>query len=396
MVTSVNNSSSTTQITGNATLRQIKIDLAAALVAAGVTDAKPTDAFPKGFPAGQAARGSTPSQPAVSWNEAFKMVSVKDPDNPGKMKISPELLKTNLGATEKLKALGVVSLSRFPRGTSVSGALDGLYKNLSNGILAGKFSQLGIYDLSAFPTGTNTYQAFKLIEDPDSPGDISVDRYNEYKAAFSALKSMGITTLENFPRGTGVLDAKALLEPKATQMLAMVGVDKSVFKDPNISALSAIAILTRLPDTLRDMASLPPKPADAPENTSMSEILAAEASAAKKLVAMGYESLAPFAAMTAFATEPPTAVTAFATLKKSPPPADLPVPTGDNTERRFLPTPATKKRSFGQPNPVTSSVYSALPSEKVTMVKTFPATKILTAAEVLAFNQQYWNPKPPQ
>ncbi len=370
-------------ISGNAELQKIKKDLAAALVAAGVADAKPTDAYPKGFPIAYEKNGSVSS--ATNWTEAYKMVTRrvedKNPATPGTLVIDTGLLATNLKATKTLAQLGVNSLSKFPKGTSVTGALDALYKQTSNGKLASVLARSGIYDLSAFPDGTSAFAAFKLIEDPTDPGKVSLDRYAEYKSSAAALKSMDITTLVNFPRGTTLLEAKALVEPKADLMLQMVGVDKSYFKKGNISSLEALSVLMHLPDTIREMKSLP---------TGMtSQNIAQQSAAAKKLVSMGYDSLAPFAAMSAFANEAPTATTALGVVKKIPTPDDLPLPSSASTERQFAPTTKVAKRSYGQPNPVKTSVYNALPSEKVT-ANTLPAFRVVTAAEVLAFNKAFW------
>ncbi len=373
-------------ISGNAELQKIKKDLAAALVAAGVADAKPTDTYPKGFPIAYEKNGAINS--ATTWTEAYRMVTRRVDDNnpatPGTLVIDTGLLAANLKATRTLAQLGVNSLSKFPKGTSVTGAIDALYKQTSNGKLASVLAQSGIYDLSAFPNGTSAFAAFKLVEDPAEPGKVSLDKYAEYKASAAALKSMDITTLVNFPRGTSMLEAKAMVEPKAGLMLQMVGVDKSYFKKDNISSLEALSVLMHLPDSIREMKSLP---------TGMtSQDIAKQAAAAKKLVSMGYDSLAPFGSMAAFANEAPTASTALGVVKKMPTPDDLPLPVSTSTERLFTPTTQTAKRSYGQPNPVKTSVYNPLPSEKVTP-NTLPALRVVTAAEVLAFNKAFWPQK---
>ncbi len=370
-------------ISGNAELQKIKKDLAAALVAAGVVDAKPTDTYPKGFPIAYERNGTVSS--ATTWTEAYKMVTKRVDDNnpatPGTLVIDTGLLSANLKATRTLAQLGVNSLSKFPKGTSVTGAIDALYKQTSNGKLASVLAQSGIYDLSAFPDGTSAFAAFKLIEDPNDPGKVSRERYAEYKASAAALKSMDITTLVNFPRGTTLLEAKAMIEPKADLMLQMVGVDKSYFKNDKLSSLEALSVLMHLPDTIREMKSLPPG--------MTSQDIAQQSAAAKKLVSMGYDSLASFAAMKSFAGEAPRATTALGVVKKSPTPDDLPLPTSISTERLFTPTTKVAKRSYGMPNPVKTTVYSALPSEKVT-ANTLPPLRVVTAAEVLAFNATFW------
>ncbi|MEO0317707.1 MAG: hypothetical protein RL404_1384 [Pseudomonadota bacterium] len=374
-------------ISGNAELQKIKKDLAAALVAAGVTDAKPTDTYPKGFPITVDAKGRV--QNATTWTEAYKMVTKRvedsNPSTPGTLVIDSTLLANNLKATKTLAAMGVTSLSSFAKGISATGAIDALYKDTSNGKLATVLAQSGIYDTQAFPDGTNAFAAFKLIEDPNEPGKVSLDRYKEYQAASSALKSMDITTLVNFPRGTTMVEAKAMLEPKADLMLKMVGVDKSYFKDSSISSLTAITTLMHLPDSIREMKALP---------TGMTSAdLAKQATAAKKLVAMGYDSLTPFAAMKSFAKEKAKPVTALGVVQKLPAPDDLPGPTSTSTERLFTATPKSVKRSYGMPNPVKSTIYTALPSEKVTS-NPIPNFRVVTAAEVIAFNKVFWPIRP--
>lgn len=377
VTTSTSSASAAYAVTANPSLQQMKTELAAALVQAGIADAKSTDTTPKGFPAG------------VGWIDAYRMVARRvddnSPDTPGNLVLSPDLLKANLSATRTLAALGVTSLSRFPKGTSVSGAIDALYRDTRNGKLASTFAKSGIYDLSGFPAGTSLFQAFKLIEDPNNPGQISPNAYKNYKAATTALKAMDITTLANFPRGTTLLDAQATLAPKADLMLAMVGITKSSFKDPNVDSLTAVSILARLPDSIREMKALP---------TGMSsQELARQTVAAKKLVAMGYDSLTPFGAMASAKGIIPKPSDAYTLVKQSPPPADLPLPASASTELLFEPTNGTTRHSYGQPNPVTSSVYVPPASARVTPNP--PATKVslVTASQVMAFNRAFWGVK---
>jgi hypothetical protein len=226
--------------------------------------------------------------------------------------LSEDLLNRNLTAGIKLKSLGVTSLARFPRGTSVSGAIDALYRDSRNGVLVREMSKSGIYDLTAFPNGTSLFSAFKMIEDPEKPGEISTDVYRNYKAATGALKALGITTLVNFPRGTTVIEAQSILQPKAESMMAMLGIPKAnygdYFSEPNIDPLSALSVLVQLPNSIAKLkpldrtrlAALPSSVAAAPELERARE-LARQATAAKNLVGMGYSSVAPFAGMERFA-----------------------------------------------------------------------------------------------
>lgn len=376
MVSSVTSSQRNTVSSASAALAQIKTDLVAALKTAGIPDAKSTDATPMGFPSG------------VSWTDAYKMVTRrvddKNPSTPGTLELSPDLLKKTLAGTQSLNDLGYSNLSRFAKGTSVQGALDELFKSKTNGILATTLAKSGIYDLSAFPSGTSAYQAFKLIEDPDKPGKISMTQFASIKDSYSALSGLGIKSLANFPRGTTVVDAKAMLEPKASAILAMLGVNNSYFKNAAITPMQALAVLSKLPDSIREMNPLP-------AGVSGTK-LATEAVAAKKLVAMGYDSLSSFGAMKAFSTEAVTASAALAQVKKTPVPDDLPLPTSTSTERLFADTTAAKIINFGAANPVRQSVYTATPDDKV-KAKTVPSLVITTAADVLAANVTYWSKK---
>ncbi len=380
MVTSVTSTTSTKAVGATPPIAQIRAELTAALIAAGVTDAKSTDSTPKGFPAD------------VNWTDAYKMVTRRVEDNhpatPGNLVLSPEMLKKALAGTKTLAELGVTSLARYPRGTTVQGALDQLFMNKSNGVLSSALAKGGVYDLSAFPTGTTAYQAFKLIEDPENPGKVSTARYAEYKDAYAALTSLGITSLQNFPRASTAIDAKNLLEPKADLMLTMVGVDKSLFKDPNISSLNGMALLTKLPDSIAQFNELP--------TGVTSQGLAAQALAAKKLVAMGYDDLSVFAGMSAFKTgatpTPLNAVNALQQVTRSPRPADLPKPTSVSTERFFQSTIVAEKKSYGSPVKIVKSVLTKPPGERVTP-NVIPPTRVVTAAEVLAANVAYWTKK---
>ena len=358
-----------------------------------IKDAKITDRTPKGFPAG------------VSWADAFRMVGRRvednEPSTPGNLVLSEDLLNRNLTAGLKLKSLGVTSLARFPRGTSVSGAIDALYRDSRNGVLVSEMSKSGIYDLTAFPNGTSLFAAFKMIEDPEKPGEISTDIYRNYKAATGALKALGITTLVNFPRGTTVIEAQSILQPQAESMMDMLGIPKAnygdYFSEPNIDPLSALSVLVQLPNSIAKLkpldstrlAALPSSVAAAPELERARE-LARQATAAKNLVGMGYTSVAPFSGMERFAGKPVTPLDAFTTARLKSSPIDLPKPTGPNTERLFQATPATVKRSFGQPNPVTNTVLT--PPANLRVKPNPPATNVtvVTAAEVIAFNQKFW------
>jgi len=378
MVTSVSNNTTAQVAASNSlpTIAQIRTVLTAALISAGVSDASEQDLTPKGFPEG------------VSWTDAFSMVTKRIEDNnpktPGTLVLSTDLLSKTLSGSKTLSELGITSLARFPRGTSVMGAIDQTMQNKSNGILASTLAQAGIYDLTAFPTGTNAYQAFKLIEDPANPGKISTDTFKEYKDSYVALTSLGITSLQNFPRAFTAIEAKNLLQPKADLMLKMVGVDKSLFKDSSISSLRALSILSKLPKSIDELNSLP--------KGSTSDQLAMQANAAKKLVAMGYDDLSGFSKMAAFKGTTATSVLALAAVMGSPKASDLPRPTSTSSERYFQSTTVVPTKSYGTPNPITTTILAKPPGSLV-YPNPMPPTKVVTAAQVLAFNVAYWAKK---
>jgi hypothetical protein len=404
ITTSTNSAASLTAPSPTPSLLQMKTQLTAGLLAlankttntelkALIKDAKITDPTPRGFPAG------------VSWADAFRMatrrVEDNEPTTPGNLVLSEDLLSMNLTAGIKLKSLGVSSLASFPRGTSVSGAIDALYRDTQNGVLVREMSKSGIYDLTAFPDGTSLFSAFKMIEDPEKPGEISTAVYRNYKAATGALKALGITTLANFPRGTTVIEAQKMLQPKAENMMDMLGIPKArygdYFTDSKIDPLSALSVLVQLPNSIGKLkpldrtrlAALPASVAAAPE-LERSRELARQATAAKNLVAMGYNGVAPFTSMERFARKNVTPLDAFTTAKLKPSPLDLPRPTEANTERLFQATPAPLKRSFGQPNPVTKAVFTAPVSQRVTPNPPATNVTVVTAAQVIAFNQKFW------
>ncbi len=375
MVTSVSANNSTKALASNSlpNIAQIRSDLTAALLSAGVSDASEKDVTPKGFPVG------------VSWTDAYRMVTKRIEDNnpstPGNLVLSESLLSRTLSGTQTLKNLGITSLARFPRGTTVMGAIDQTMQNKSNGILASTLARSGIYDLSGFPTGTTAYQAYKLVEDPANPGKISTDTYKEYKDSYAALTSLGITSLKNFPRAYTAIEAKNLIEPKADLMLSMVGIDKSLFRDSSISSLRALSILAKLPSTINELNSLP--------DGMTSENLAMQANAAKKLVSMGYDDLSGFSKMAIFQGTAVTAVSALKAVTGTPKVAALPRPTSTSTERYFQATTATIVKSYGTPNPITTTILAKSPGTRV-YPNPLPPTRVVTAAEVLAANIAYW------
>jgi hypothetical protein len=350
-----------------------------------VPDASASDVAPKGFPKG------------VSWTDAYKMVTGwhrENEDSQPKFGILVDRLTGAINGTKTLARLGYNDLSRFPRGTSIQGAIDKLYGTPSNGFLAKALSQAGVYDLRDFPTGTRAYEAFKLIEDPENPGVVSRDKYLEYQQAYKSLAAIGITSLQNFPKGTTLVQARDMLAPKAAQMLTMMGADDSIFANPDLSPLDKLAITINLPKTINQLV---PLPSDTEQRTALVNKFRAvseQAGAARHLGMMGYESLQPFKGMSALKGKEPKARDALALVKTTPQPFDLPQPAPvtsgkDNYARLFMPTTASKIRTYGTPNPVTKTVLGPQTQDRVTK-NLLPPTRTVTAAEVLAFNQAYW------
>ena len=350
-----------------------------------VPEASASDVTPKGFPKG------------VSWTDAYKMVTAwhrDSEDTPPKFGILLDRLTGAVNGTKTLARLGYNDLSKFTRGTSVQAAIDKLYGTASNGFLAKALSQAGIYDLRDFPPGTRAYDAFKLIEETENPGVVSRDKYLEYKQAFSSLSAIGITSLQNFPSGTTVTEARDILAPKAEQMLKMMGADDSVFANPDQSPLDKLAITINLPKTINQMATLPSDTDQRSAMVAKFRNISEQANAARQLGMMGYESLEPFKGMSALKGKQPKPTDAVVLVKTTPQPFDLPQPAPvtsgkDNFARLFMPTSASKVRTYGTPNPLTKAVLAPQTQDRVTR-NYLPPTRTVTAAEVLAFNQIYW------
>ena len=350
-----------------------------------VPDASAADVQPKGFPKG------------VSWTDAYKMVTAwhrESEDAQPKFGIMVDRLNGAVNGTKTLAKLGYNDLLRFPRGTSVQGAIDKLYGTTSNGFLAKALSQAGIYDLRDFPSVTRAYEAFKLIEDPENPGVVSRDKYLEYQQASKSLAAIGITSLQNFPSGTTLVQASEMLAPKAAQMLTMMGADDSIFANPDLPPLDKLAITINLPKTINQLVPLPSDTAQRTALVDKFRTVSEQAGAARHLGMMGYDSLQPFKGMSALKGKEPKARDALALVKTTPQPFDLPQPAPvtsgkDNFARLFAPTAAGKIRTFGTPNPVTKTVLAPQTQDRVTK-NVLPPTRTVTAAEVLAFNQVYW------
>ncbi len=350
-----------------------------------VPEASASDVRPKGFPNG------------VSWTDAYKMVTGwhrESQDSQPKFGILVDRLNGAINGTKTLARLGYNDLSRFPRGTSIQGAIDTLYGTASNGFLAKALSQAGLYDLRDFPTVTRAYDAFKLIEDPQNPGVVSRDKYLEFKQASKSLAAIGITSLRNFPSGTTLVQARDMLAPKAEQMLTMMGADDTIFADPDQSALDKLAITINLPKTINQLVPLPSDTAQRTALVAKFRTVSEQAGAARHLGMIGYQSLEPFKGMSALKGKEPRATDALALVKTTPQPFDLPQPAPvtsgqDNFARLFMPTNASKIRTYGTPNPVTKTVLAPQAQDRVTK-NLLPPTRTVTTAEVLAFNQVYW------
>ena len=350
-----------------------------------VPEASASDVTPKGFPKG------------VSWTDAYKMVTGWHRDSessPATFGILVDRLGGTINGTKTLARLGYNDLSRFPRGTSVQGAIDKLYGTPSNGFLARALTQAGIYDLRDFPPGARAFDSFKLIEDTDNPGVVSRDKYLEYKQAFSSLSAIGITSLSNFPKGTSVVEARDLLAPRAMDMLSMMGADDSVFANPDLSPLDKLAIAINLPQTINQMTPLPSDTEQRAVMVDKFRTISDQAKAARQLGMMGYQSLEPFKGMSVLKGQAPKATDALAQVLTTPQPFDLPRPapvTGseNNFTRLFMPTKINKVRTYGTPNPIINTVLGPQTKDRLTK-NVLPPTRTVTTAEVLAFNQSYW------
>jgi len=173
-------------------------------------------------------------------------------------------------------------------------------------------------------------------------------------------------------------------------------------KDISIAEAAMLAGLPKAPSAFNPVAN--PKRARARQLhiiDRMEEngfITPAQALAAKKLVAMGYDDLSAFAGMNAFkaggATPMPLdAVNALKQVMRSPKPTDLPKPTSLSTERLFQSTLVEEKKSYGSPVRISKSVLVKPVSERVTP-NPIPPTRVVTAAEVLAANVAFWTRNP--
>jgi hypothetical protein len=76
----------------------------------------------------------------------------------------------------------------------------------------------------------------------------------------------------------------------------------------------------------------------------------------------------------------------------SPKPVGLPRPTSTSTERYFQSTAVVPSKSYGTPNPITTTILAKPPGARV-YPNHLPPTKIVTAAQVLAANIAYWGKK---
>ena len=117
-----------------------------------------------------------------------------------------------------------------------------------------------------------------------------------------------------------------------------------------------------------------------------------QANAAKKLVAMGYDDLSGFSKMASFKGITATPALALAAVMGSPKAADLPRPTSTSSGRYFQSTTVVPTKTFGTPNPITTTILAKPPGERV-FPNPLPPTRVVSAAEVLAFNVAYWSRK---
>ena len=107
---------------------------------------------------------------------------------------------------------------------------------------------------------------------------------------------------------------------------------------------------------------------------------------------MGYDDLTGFSKMASFKGISATPLLALAAVMGSPKAADLPRPTSTSFERYFQSTAAIPVKSYGTPNPITTTILAKPPGAQV-YPNTLPPTTVVTAAQVLAFNLAYWSKK---
>jgi hypothetical protein len=164
------------------------------LLAAGIqeTATGSPDGFPEGF----------------SWSSLRKLAAQNVTEG---VELDEDVLRRTYIATERLKEAGIHELhpSEFKSGTTVLSALEQVVQKNKNGILTRAMRQAGL-GLENFPRPTTLYEAYKTVEDPQTPLGIDAAKAEDVKKAFDTLKLQGIANIQPF-RSFGAKDASDAL-----------------------------------------------------------------------------------------------------------------------------------------------------------------------------------------
>jgi len=164
------------------------------LIAAGIKE--DASGSPEGFPEG------------FSWSSLRKLAAQNITEG---VELDEDVLRRTYIATERLKEAGIHELhpSEFKSGTTVLSALEQVIQKNKNGILTRAMRQAGL-GLENFPRPTTLYEAYKTVEDPQTPLGIDAAKADDVKKAFDALKLQGIANIQPF-RSFGAKDASDAL-----------------------------------------------------------------------------------------------------------------------------------------------------------------------------------------
>lgn len=164
------------------------------LIAAGIKE--DASGSPEGFPEG------------FSWSSLRKLAAQNITEG---VELDEDVLRRTYIATERLKEAGIHELhpSEFKSGTTVLSALEQVIQKNKNGILTRTMRQAGL-GLENFPRPTTLYEAYKMVEDPQTPLGINAAKAEDVKKAFDTLKLQGIANIQPF-RSFGAKDASDAL-----------------------------------------------------------------------------------------------------------------------------------------------------------------------------------------
>jgi hypothetical protein len=115
------------------------------------------------------------------------------------VKIDEQLLKKSLFATIKLKEIGITSISapKYRPGTTVIEALEIELEKNTKGITTNALKKEGL-TLSNFPRATSIYQALKMIEESNLQGVVNSKKAKELVRDVALLRAEEIFTLKRF------------------------------------------------------------------------------------------------------------------------------------------------------------------------------------------------------